>query len=181
MASAARVGSLNSANAKPRGRPVTRSFPSRTRTAESTSASTAWSSSSVVSKDRLPTKIVDEMGCLLLESSSKKRSSLRGHRRPLEEDTAGHHSESPFFSSASPAELAGWIRGGRRQVVGGHPALEPVARGLYLVARAAWPPRPPGEDLDLGAVRQAPRAPIAEGVGQRHTPLVARAVHENPP
>src|SRR5207244_278560 len=78
-------------------------------------ASTAWSSSSVVSKDRLPTKIVDEMGCLLLESSSKKRSSLRGHRRPLEEDTAGHQSESPFFSSASPAELAGWIRGGRRR------------------------------------------------------------------
>src|SRR3989442_13692219 len=94
MASAARVASLNSANAKPRGRPVTRSLPSRTRTAGSIWASTGWSSSSVVSKDRLPTKIVDEMGGLLLESIRTNGSSLRSHRRPLEEGTAGHQGGS---------------------------------------------------------------------------------------
>src|SRR5213076_613746 len=65
MASAARAASVNWANAKPRGLPVTRSVPRRTRTAGSTSRSTARSSSSVVSKDRLPMKTVDEMAASL--------------------------------------------------------------------------------------------------------------------
>ena len=94
MASAARAGSLNCANANPRALPVTRSVPSRTRTCGSTSVKALRSSSSVVSKDKLPIKTVDEM-----VSSSLGRffdaSSLPRVLRPLKPGTVPHQMRDP--------------------------------------------------------------------------------------
>jgi len=78
MASAAVAASENSAKAKPRERPVTRSTPRRTRTRGSTSPSSVRSSSSVASKLRLPMKMVDEMGLLLRFRIWRDHSSLKG-------------------------------------------------------------------------------------------------------
>src|SRR5439155_1087878 len=70
---------------------------------------------------------------------------------------------------------------GSTQVIRRHPALEPVARRLYLIARASRTAWTPGQDLHLGAVRQAACVRGAERVGQRDAPIVARAAHEDPP
>src|SRR5438552_14602007 len=101
MASAARAGSLNCANANPRALPVTRSVPSRTRTCGSISVKALRSSSSVVSKDKLPIKTVDEM-----VSSSLGRffdaSSLPRVLRPLKPGTVPHQMRDPQMREPWP-------------------------------------------------------------------------------
>jgi len=81
IASAASLGCANSTNAKPRGRPVSRSVGRCTLTTRPASASSAVNSSFVVLKFKLPTKTFVEMAAP--SGPTMRRLNGRGHSPPI--------------------------------------------------------------------------------------------------
>src|SRR5262249_1345737 len=53
------------------------------------------------------------------------------------------------------------------EIADGEPTIDPGAPRAHAVSRGAGPPRPPGENHDLGAVGQTRERPLARVVRQR--------------